>query len=378
MRVADLKRMAMSIPGWRTRRKILVFESDDWGSIRMPSKDAYSELVEAGVDIVSGDSYRYNKYDTLARQDDLIALFETLQSVKDNHGNCPVFTAVSVVANPDFEKIQRGGFADYYYEPFTDTLNKYPGRQGVYELILSGIQQKIFVPQFHGREHLNIHVWMKLLQEGDREVHLAFKLGLWGINNRHPLNISYQAAFDLNSLKELESQHRVIKEGCDLFQQLFGYRASFFVPPNSKINNELEKVATASGIKYMANAKLQREVMGQGKSRKRIHYLGQKSKHGQTYILRNCFFEPSKEGVDWVDSCLHDIDIAFKCNKPAIIGTHRVNYIGSLVEKNRQTGLKQLNLLLLSIVRKWPDIEFLTTEQLGEMINGMKYSLHSS
>ncbi|NTW32234.1 MAG: hypothetical protein HGB12_06370 [Bacteroidetes bacterium] len=33
-----------NIPGWRTDRKILVIESDDWGSIRMPSKETYSGL----------------------------------------------------------------------------------------------------------------------------------------------------------------------------------------------------------------------------------------------------------------------------------------------------------------------------------------------
>ena len=31
----------LSIPGWRTNRHIVVIESDDWGSIRMPSKEVY-------------------------------------------------------------------------------------------------------------------------------------------------------------------------------------------------------------------------------------------------------------------------------------------------------------------------------------------------
>ena len=31
----------LNIPGWRTKRHIVVIESDDWGSIRMPSKDVY-------------------------------------------------------------------------------------------------------------------------------------------------------------------------------------------------------------------------------------------------------------------------------------------------------------------------------------------------
>lgn len=33
------KRHFLNLPGWHTRRKIVVIESDDWGSIRMPSKE---------------------------------------------------------------------------------------------------------------------------------------------------------------------------------------------------------------------------------------------------------------------------------------------------------------------------------------------------
>ena len=31
----------LNIPGCRTNRHIVVIESDDWGSIRMPSKEVY-------------------------------------------------------------------------------------------------------------------------------------------------------------------------------------------------------------------------------------------------------------------------------------------------------------------------------------------------
>ena len=31
--------------GWRTNRKIVVLESDDWGAIRMSSKEAFDKLT---------------------------------------------------------------------------------------------------------------------------------------------------------------------------------------------------------------------------------------------------------------------------------------------------------------------------------------------
>lgn len=41
----------LNIPGWRTNRKIVVIESDDWGSIRMPSQEVY--VIEDTVSILS-------------------------------------------------------------------------------------------------------------------------------------------------------------------------------------------------------------------------------------------------------------------------------------------------------------------------------------
>ncbi len=356
-----------NLPGWRTKRKIIVIESDDWGSIRMPSTTIFNELT-ASMDLKGSDSLRYNKNDTLASSEDLSALYDTLFSFKDYNKNNPVFTAISVVANPDFYKIESSDFTNYYYEPFTATLENY-GYADAYDLWLEGINNKLFIPQFHGREHLNVAVWMEALKNNDAQTMLAFSKGLWGYNNSNQFNIMYQAAFDLSNPKEVAYHHDIIVDGLRIFEDLFGYKASYFVPPNGSFNNQLEETAAEAGIRYMSAAKLQHEALGKGKTRKVFHYLGQKNKYQQTYITRNAFFEPSQDGKDWVNSCLSDIEIAFKWNKPAIISTHRVNYIGVLNEKNRTNGLNQLNELLSIILKKWPEVEFMTSVELGDLIS---------
>lgn len=355
-----------NLPGWRTNRKIVVFESDDWGSIRMPSNAIFNKLTSS-MDLKGSDSLRYNKNDTLASSEDLSALYHTLSSFKDCNKHSPVFTAISIVANPDFSKIEDSNFAEYYYEPFTSTLEKY-GKQNAFRGWKEGIESNLFVPQFHGREHLNVAVWMKALQEGDKETRLAFENGLWGFNNKHRYNIMYQAAFDVADPIEITPQQEILKSGLELFEELFNYKTSYFVPPNGPINNILEKIAAAGGVKYMAASKIQKESLGEGSTRRVLHYLGQKNKHNQTYITRNAFFEPSQEGKDWPDSCLSDINIAFKWHKPAVISSHRVNYIGGLDEKNRTRGLTQLKQLLNAILKKWPNVEFMTSNELGDLI----------
>jgi hypothetical protein len=374
MNMSELKsrfiRNLSNIAGWRTNRKILVIESDDWGSIRMPSIEVYNLLRAEGINVTGGDSKRYNLYDTLASYDDLKLLFELLSSFKDKVENSCVFTAICVVANPDFQKIKGNNFREYYYEPFSKTLSRYYHDNKSFELWNKGIASRIFVPQFHGREHLNVAAWMRALQRNDRETLLGFEHGVWGYNPKSFFGspLSYLAAFDLYDPGDLTIQDRAITEGLDLFHELFGYEATFFVPPNGPFNTSLEKTAAKCGIKYISTAKIQIEPQGNGKKRKILHWLGQHNKYNQCYTVRNCIFEPSQSGKDWVSSCLRDIEIAFRWHKPAIISTHRVNYIGTLSRKNRENGLRQLKLLLTSILKNWPDIEFMTSDQLGDLI----------
>jgi hypothetical protein len=233
------------------------------------------------------------------------------------------------------------------------------------------MESQVFRPQFHGREHLNVPSWMKALKAGDRDVSLAFNEGVWSFVPRYskPSNLQYEAAFQLNELTDLGYYEEVIREGLNLFQSLFQFKARYFVPPNGWINNALNLVCSRQGIKYRSASKIQHEPIGNGASKRIIHHLGQKDGSGIRYIIRNCVFEPSSPGIDWVDSCLSDIKIAFALKKPAIISTHRVNYIGVHDVRNRDNGLRELKRLLTAIKRNWADIEFMATDKLGSLID---------
>jgi len=362
------KKYLSNLIGWKTNRKILIIESDDWGSLRMSSIKSFEKLKEKGVPVDIGDSFIYNKFDNLENEDDLDSLFSALKSFKDINGNNLVFTPINLVANPDFEAIKSNHFSGYIYEPFTKTLDKMYGSNNVLNLYRQGIEHNIFVPQFHGREHLNIAVWMNALRSGDPNTLDSFNENFWGYKNNNAFGVMYQAAFDIESPEEITNQHEVLKDGLKLFKEIFGYKASYFVPPNGPINNQLEKTASDNGIKFVSSSKIQNEALGYGKTQKKFHYLGQKNKHRQVYITRNCFFEPSHMGFDWINGCLKDIEIAFYCKKPAVISSHRVNYIGSLDTDNRKKGLMALKMLITKAQEKWPDIEFMTTAQLGNLI----------
>ena len=299
-----------NIPGWRTNRKIVVIESDDWGSIRMSSLKASDNLLKAGM---REDRNHYNIYDSLECNEDLERLFETLAQYKDKNGRPPVMTGVNVVANPVFEKIKESGYTTYFYEPYTETLKRYPAHSRVYELWKEGIEKRLFVPIFHGREHLNVQRWLRALREGHRSTLLAFENGVTGIYNGingEPIP-NFQAAFDLDTAEDLPYMAEVLSTGLGLFEKLYGYRSKYFVPTNGPFNNSLESVLKNNGVEYINSGKIQREPLGNGQYKRNVRFLGQRNKLGQIYLTRNCFFEPSSmespANTDWVGNCLSEV-----------------------------------------------------------------------
>ena len=83
--------------------------------------------------------------------------------------------------------------------------------------------------------------------------------------------------------------------------------------------------------------------------------------------MRNCYFEPSQGTADEFD-CLERVKCAFRWHKPATISMHRLNVIGAIDEKNRTNNLAKLKWLLKEIIRLYPDVEFMSSDELGRMI----------
>lgn len=363
-------RNLVNIPGWRTDRKIVVFESDDWGSIRMASKEAYNWFMEKGYHV---DQCPYNKHDSIESNEDLELLFEVLTSVKDLHGNSAVFTANNIVANPDFKKIRETRFRQYYYEPFTETLKRYTNRDRVFELYKQGIAEHVFVPQFHGREHVNVNRWMSGLNSGNQVLIDAFEQEMFAVYQSGNLSGSRQNldAFGMRYDKEWVNIKDVIQSGLDLFENIWGYRSLSFIAPCYVWPVEIEEILFEGGVKYLQGTHVQRIPYQNEKSgiKKRYHYQAQKNKFGQIYLVRNVSFEPVLEqSDDLVSKAMYEIGNAFKHKKPAIISSHRVNYVGSMNRQNRDRSLGMLKTLLSQIQEKWPAVEFMTSDELGGVI----------
>ena len=87
--------------GWKTNRKLIVFSVDDYGNVRINSKEARVNIDKAGMKVYS----RFDALDTLETKQDLELLFEVLESVRDKNGRPAIFTPFALPCNIDFEKM---------------------------------------------------------------------------------------------------------------------------------------------------------------------------------------------------------------------------------------------------------------------------------
>ncbi|MBZ9689211.1 hypothetical protein G9F72_023210 [Clostridium estertheticum] len=356
--------------GWSTDKKYIVIESDDWGSIRTATPKAYKALIEAGDNI---DKDPFTRYDALASEDDLELLFGVLSGFKDKNGKPPVITANCAVANPDFDRIRESKFENYYFEPFTETLKKYEKHADCFELWKNGMENKVFFPQLHCREHMNITKWIHDLRNGDKNLHLAFKHNMISGGNSFSDNnlFAYMDAFNYYGVEYDEQLETIVSDAVSLFRDIFGYESKSFVASCYVWNSSLERVLKEHKIDYIQGARYQLVPTVQGYScfDKQKHMIGEKNNYKQLYLVRNCYFEPSLGNrTNEVDLCLAQISNSFKWKKPATISSHRLNYVGYIDESNRDTNLQLLQRLLVEILKKWPDVEFVTSEDLGNII----------
>jgi hypothetical protein len=359
----------INLPGWRTNRKIVVIESDDWGSIRMPSINNLNRLLKKGVkfDLSIG----YDKVDTIASGSDLKNLFEILSSVRDKNNNPAIITANSVVANPNFDKIKSSDFTEYHYELITDTMEKYYPQTNPFVLWQQGMKENVFHPQFHGREHLNAQLWIELLRNNPDNIRDSFNESVFSsiINILSDNRTHVLAAYDYKNAYEQAFIKDSIHDGLQIFERLFGYKSSSAIAPCYVWDDFIEACYHAEDVKYIQGSIFQSYpscLKLQNNRKGKYHYCGEKNRFNQRYLVRNCFFEPSQNpDINFVDDCLDRIRIAFRWKKPAIISVHRLNFIGALDVQNRDKNLKLFSDLLKKIKKRWPDIEFMTSDQLG-------------
>ncbi|MFD1316103.1 hypothetical protein [Namhaeicola litoreus] len=360
-----------NIPGWKSKRKIVLFSVDDYGNVRLDSQKARKELDKAGLKV----STRFDAYDTLETKEDLEQLFEILNSVKDAHEKPAVFTPYALPCNIDFERIKSEEQREYFYELLPQTFSKLEDLQtkaylGTWPLWLEGINKGFLKPQFHGREHLNLVVFKEKLKTKDKDLMVNLENRSYtSIEAKNYEPIGYTAAFSFRNQDDQKDFPDLMETGLDAFEKVFGYPATVFTPPAGQFPVTLEGSLSELGLQHLDKPFYTARHLGNDQYKKEINVLGFDHKSNLTWLVRNVVFEPTDDrGLDWVTYTFQQVEAAFFWGKPANISSHRVNFCGHIDPKNRAKGLGALKELLKRIVQKWPEVEFMSADALGDLI----------
>lgn len=362
-----------NIPGWRTKRKLVVISVDDYGNVRLDSKNARENMDKAGLKIHS----RFDAFDTLETREDLEALFEVLTSVKDINGNYAIFTPFALPCNINFEAMQEDGYNSYIYELLPDTYAKLavikPNLyEGGWQLWQEGINQGLMRPQLHGREHFNVAELEEKLLQKSKEVLISLRNRSYtSISKSKYSTRSWAGAFTFWKNEENIALKEIARDAYVRFEEVYGYTPTHFMAPTARVSDEVLSELANLGITVSDKPLIENNHIGEGKFEKRFHYTGKQHLKNQKLIVRNVVFEPT-ENSNAVELALAQITAAFRLNKPAVISSHRVNFCGLISEENRKIGLGSLKRLLNVIIEKYPDVEFISSEDLVKQLHNVQ------
>lgn len=364
-----LKYNLQNLIGRRVNKRILIIESDDWGCIRMPSKQVFDTLLNQGIPV---DKCPYNSNDMLESADDINGVIQCFQSLKDSKGNSLKLTANFIVANPDFEKIRKSDFNEYHFQDFVETYSREQGNLSTFDAIKNAIELGVLQPQLHGREHLQPFEWLSALKSGDSETLFAFGLGVWGHPSKYSLNtgINFSSAFHAAEKSQIDFFKVSITEAQRIFKSHFGFYSKSFIPPRYIWMNELNETLKENNIELLQGKIVQLQPeFSENNSLKAVRvWQGKKLNHGVRCVTRNVFFEPAeKPKFNWESDAFSRIQAAFNWGKPAVISMHRLNFMGGLNPENRENNLERLRKLIVQVLKTYPDVEFQTTDQLAEL-----------
>ena len=368
----DRRSLIKNFFGIQTQVPTIALAFDDFGVVRLASIEARDKLRAVGMHSKSW----MNQRDCLESREDIAELMEVLASVKDTHGRSARLTAYSVVAAPKFEEVL--ATKRYSYQTIPDYMNslvangdaRYSGAWPVWE---EGIRCGIIRPQFHGREHFDVTGLENNLENGDlltiANMQLQSLAGIEQPTSRK--GIGFTHAFGWVNARDVSFHKDILHEGLDLFEKIYGFKSRSFVPPGLKLHSALHSVIQRAGVQVIDKEPFKVRPRDRTYAFAEVNWTGRPKADDLYAFTRNVMFEPTKNSdFDSIGYALRQIDMAFRLKRPAIISSHRVNYVGGIDSAAASSGRLALKGLLNQIIKRWPDVKFIFVDDLLEFMSG--------
>lgn len=322
---------------WREpvlRYPVVIFESDDWGAGPL-------DQVQA-----------------------LAGLRETLVQFKDETGRSPVATLGVILATADTQRIRETGCDKY----FSINLSE-PVFTPLREAMQQGVRQGVFALHLHGMEHY----WPPaLIQAAIKDESVREWLQSDGFHGTESLPSPLQTRWvDASVLPsnplDAETMRTAIAEEMNLFGVCFNIRPRVAVATTFVWSEEVEAQWARMGIDVIVTPGSRytcREATGKPGGVDKRMVNGELSKHGQIYLVRDVYFEPSLGHTP--EKLLNDATTLVRLGRPCLVEMHRFNFMGST--EQRDANLRALEAALERLQHALPDVRFMTSLELADAI----------
>lgn len=324
---------------WREpvlKRPVLIVESDDWGA---------------------GPPEQAQRLDRIAA---------ALDAFADRDGHKPVMTLGLVLGVADGPRILANGLRNYYRKSLEDRE-----LSTVLAAIRRGEKRGVFALQLHGGEHY----WPPALVAAARS---DPRVAAWLAESTFarteelptPLQSRWIDASELPS-KPLVAEEltAVVRTEAEDFRRILGREPTVAVPPTFVWNAAVEAAWSEAGVQFVVTPGRRyeaRDVNGRPCAGGVSLANGDKGVGGLTYLVRDVYFEPARGHV--AERALRALASKTRAGRPTLLETHRANFLGD--KQSADTSVRELERLLDVTVARFPDVAFLSTEELGSKVRG--------
>jgi hypothetical protein len=358
----QLLRQKINAGPFSVQGHVVVFESDDRGCQRIHSQKEKDYL----------DSYpgfqphdRFEDNDCLETKQDFDALSKLLKSFSDSQGHHPVFTLNYVLNNLVYVPFNASGerqFA-FTYEPLEQTYLR-SNVPFVWNDPVYSAPDSVFAFSLHAFAHLNEARFLMDIEANKNGAKDFYSHG--AVASLDPSNSFCYMDEMGGGANDVTSSLSRLEKASKQFQSVFHQKSICFTPSCGVLDPaSLSSLAAMDFLAIKITDSFYRSFDGKA-FRKHPIKSRQKLTDASScrFLVRNCAFEPIFSRDKALELCLQDIAYAFKHHKPAIISTHRMNYVAGFDNEAYQNRLHLLSELLGKIMERYPDVQFMSTDEL--------------
>ncbi len=305
------------------RLKAVVLESDDWGLCAWVPDDRAHRALALLPAFRSAAGLRYGR-STLESAADVRALADVMLEIRGGDGFPPVWQANTIVANPDYDRLQPPLF-EIGELPLL-RVPEFPSRwdrPGLWDAVRKAESDGVWWAELHGLHHLPETAWLMALRRGQDDVRRAHE-------QQSPIGVAVEASGEYAATEPRELRAANLRKAIAAFRALFGRMPTSFCPPDYRFDDWLEHEAASLGLSTFQG---KAEQAGQALPPLRRRWLGLRFphlEHGRFALPPRIAFEPGGDaaaaGPRGLEAAVRGARDAWQRGQPAIISSHRMNY----------------------------------------------------